>query len=133
MTRFLGNYGSISNKLIELLEKFLGILNTFILDFEEMLSKFWIILGKFWESYFEETFLKFFNFLNLLLKKINKKILKTTLLWTSRSIWDTKENCYFGLQVSVPNPNSLCAPMLLLVHWRVVFKIFSLIFLFTYF
>ncbi len=39
----------------------------------------------------------------------NKKIIKTTVLWTSRSARGTKENCYFGLQVSVPNPNSLCA------------------------
>ncbi len=38
--------------------------------------------------------------------KINKKILKTTLLLTSDT--GTKENCYFSLQVSVPNPNSLC-------------------------
>ncbi len=42
--------------------------------------------------------------------KINLKILKTTLLRTSRNIQNTKENCYFGSQVSVPNPNSLCAP-----------------------
>ncbi len=26
----------------------------------------------------------------------------------SRSVRVTKENCYFGLQISVPNPNSLC-------------------------
>ncbi len=33
------------------------------------------------------------------------------LLWTSRSKhMGTKENCYFGLQVSVPNLNSLCTP-----------------------
>ncbi len=38
--------------------------------------------------------------------KKNEKILKTTLLWTSRSVQATKENCYFGLQVSVLNPNS---------------------------
>ncbi len=25
-------------------------------------------------------------------------------MWTSRSVWGTKENCYFGLQVFVPNP-----------------------------
>ncbi len=43
-------------------------------------------------------------------QKINKKILKTTLLWTSRSVWGTMENSYFGLPVSVPIPNSLRAP-----------------------
>ncbi len=29
-------------------------------------------------------------------KRINKKILKTTFLWTSRSVWGTKEKRYFG-------------------------------------
>ncbi len=43
-------------------------------------------------------------------QKTSKKILKTTLLWTSRSIQGTKEKCYSGLQVSVLNPNSLCTP-----------------------
>ncbi len=43
-------------------------------------------------------------------QKINSKILKTTLLWASRSVQDTKENYYFGLQISVPNQNSLCTP-----------------------
>ncbi len=58
-------------------------------------------------------------------KKKNEKILITTLLWTSRSVWDTKKNCYFGLQVSVPNLNSFYDPMFLLVHRREVFKIFN--------
>ncbi len=31
-------------------------------------------------------------------------------LWTSRSVWGTKENCYSGLPVSVSNRNSLCSP-----------------------
>ncbi len=39
----------------------------------------------------------------------NKKILKTKLLWTSRSVWDTKKAFYFGWQFFVPNPNSLWA------------------------
>ncbi len=56
-------------------------------------------------------------------KFLNKKILKTTLLWTSRSIWGTKENCYFGLQVSVPNQNSLCVPYASNVHRSLVLKI----------
>ncbi len=43
-------------------------------------------------------------------EQFNKEILKTMLLWTSRSVQGTKENCYFGLQVSVLNPNSLCTP-----------------------
>ncbi len=42
-------------------------------------------------------------------RKIDKIILRTKLLWTSRTMWCTKENCYFGLQVSVPNSNSLYA------------------------
>ncbi len=55
----------------------------------------------------------FLQFLKIILKeKINKKILKTKLLWKSRSVWGTKKNCYFGLQVSVPNLNSLCPPYL---------------------
>ncbi len=31
------------------------------------------------------------------------------LLWTNISVRGTKGNCHFGLQVSVPNPNSICA------------------------
>ncbi len=49
------------------------------------------------------------------------------LLWTSRSV-GAQRKTYFGLKVSVPNPNSLCARTLLLVHRRVVFEIFYLFF-----
>ncbi len=55
-------------------------------------------------------------------KKINKKTLKTTLLWTSRSVQGTKENCYFGLQVSVSNPNFLCTPYASTCPWKHSFK-----------
>ncbi len=54
------------------------------------------------------------------------------LLWTSRSVWGTKENCYFGLQVSVPNRNSPCAPLLLLVHRNVVLRFFIFFYLYIF-
>ncbi len=68
-------------------------------------------------------------------KKINKKFLKTMLLRTSRSVeGGTKENCYFGLQVSVPNPNFLCIPYASIKILRcdntavnIVFKVFFVI------
>ncbi len=43
-------------------------------------------------------------------KKI-KKSLKTMVLWTSRSVQGIKGSYYFGLQVFVPNPNILFAPV----------------------
>ncbi len=47
-------------------------------------------------------------------------------LWTSRSIGDTKENCYFDLQVSFQIRILFAPPTFLLVHRSLVFKIFYL-------
>ncbi len=62
----------------------------------------------------ENIFLQFSKKIQLFQNNstMKKKIknFKNILLWTSRSVWVTKENCYFGLQVSVSNPNSLCIP-----------------------
>ncbi len=57
-----------------------------------------------------ELFIHSFHVYIVTARDADKKILKTTLLRKSRSKGGTKENRYFGLQVSFPNPNSLCTP-----------------------
>ncbi len=57
-------------------------------------------------------------------KKKLKNLKNYPFLWTSRSVWVTKENCYFGLQVPVPSPSSLCSPYASTYPQKSNFKIF---------